>query len=160
MLNVMAGRLAEDPQVRQIPNGTYVCNTTVYVWPGKKGASPNSPDRDSIPVKIEAWGEQALDIAKYNKGETVQFVGKVIDIKYRPKGLDRDLTVMGFEVKRIDHNKSILTEFNEILSGYAYEKDQKDKQEEKNKGMDSKEPKQKQQQQQPTPKEAKAELTR
>lgn len=121
MLNVLAGRLGNNIELNQNKDGSYYCYASVYVWPGKKGKGENAVDRDSIPVKVYAKGEQAQDLAKYEKGDTLQFVGKAIDVKQKPKGAEQEITVMGYEIKKIDHSKTILTKYNNILSEYVYD---------------------------------------
>lgn len=125
MLNVLAGRLSEDLEVNKSKTGKDVCSTGIYVWPGNKGIGKNAEARDAVLVRVEAWGENAHELAKYGKGETIQFVGRAIDVKYKPKGLERELTVMGYDIKKIDHSKTILSEFNEILNDYVNKDKQK-----------------------------------
>lgn len=114
MLHVLAGKLGADPEVKTIDttNGKKnVCNMTVYVWTGERS-------KNNIPVQVTAWADLADELGKYKKGDSIQFVGEAKDVAYKPTGLDKELTVMGYDIKKIDHNKTILKDLNDILRNY------------------------------------------
>ena len=116
MLQPMSGRLASDPELKKVAtkNGEkVVINNTVYVKTSDKEDVPN------VPVQITAWEENARLIAdKYKKGDFIQFVGKPISIIRRPKGYEKDIVNIGYEVKKIDENGLLLTATNKMLNDY------------------------------------------
>lgn len=111
MLNVLAGRLGHDVNVIN-NNGKEYCYATIFTWPGDKRYGDSVIKKDAIPVKVYARNEQAQELAKYGKGDTIQFIGKVENMEFQGK------SVIGFEIKSIDHEKKILKEMNEILNDY------------------------------------------
>lgn len=116
MLHPIAGRLGKDPEVKLVntKNGeTQVSNNTLYLWTNQGEGTKD------VPLNITAWGDEAKTLEKYKKGDIIHFVGKPTAITYKPEGLDQELTVLGYEIKKIDENKLILTASNRLLEDFV-----------------------------------------
>jgi len=113
MLNLIAGVLGRDPEMRtvELESGkTNVANTTIYVHTSKA--------RSGIPVNIHAWGENAKELMKYRKGESVHFIGQPTVNQYKNASMDKPINTMGFSIQKIDHEKVIMKEVDNVFRQY------------------------------------------
>lgn len=136
MLNVIRGRLAETPEIKQIKKvgedgkeqSLNVINTNLYIKANKE-----SPD---FPVKITAWEDTARELSKYKKGELVDFVGNMKSTTYKPEWSEKEITSIGFNVVKIDHDKKLSKEIDEILSKFQKREKENDIDKRQQKDMD------------------------
>lgn len=120
MLSVVCGRLARDPEIRKVTakgkNGKedrelLVSNNTVFIWNGRKTGQ-------DVPVDITAWEEMCGELAKYKKGDLIQFVGEVSDTVYTPKNMEKGIVQLGYTILKFDHGKTIIKQSNRLLRAY------------------------------------------
>lgn len=122
MLNVIVGKLGSDVEIKNIntsKGAMDVANNTVYVRTGENS-------KKDVPVQVTAWGDQSKELAKYSKGDTLMFVGRAKDVIYKPKGTDAEIVTMGYDIAKIDHDKTILKENDGILRSYINADKEKD----------------------------------
>ena len=133
MLNVIAGVVAKDSSIKEVKKGgekLQVSNNTIYIKTGE--------GRNDIPVNISAWGETAVEMQKYNKGDSIHFIGAPNDSQYKNDAMDKPITTLGYTVLKIDHDKKLLKEMDTILSKYLEDgKEKKEENLEKGKGKKS-----------------------
>jgi single-stranded DNA-binding protein len=130
MLNVIAGILAKDPSIKDVKKGNenlQVSNNTIYI--------KTAEGRSDIPVNISAWGENAVELQKYKKGDSLHFVGAPNDSSYKNESMEKPITTLGYTVLKIDHNKTLLKEMDTLLSKYLEDGKEK-KKEEQEKGRE------------------------
>lgn len=84
-----------------------VADTTIYVHPAQ--------GRNGIPVKVTAWGDNAEDLMQYKKGESLHFIGQPSMDSYKHANMDKSIGKMGFTIKMIDHDKTLMKEVDQIL---------------------------------------------
>jgi len=116
MLHALAGRLAEDCEIKIInkEDGTVetVVNNTLYIWDGFKG-------HDDIPIKIEAWNEMAKEMSKYKKGDTIEVIGRVLCVMRKTKDSDKEFPTLAYRIIKIDENRIAFKEFNRLIDEYV-----------------------------------------
>ncbi len=96
------GRLGNDPEAKQIPSGTTVCNFSVATSEKYKGRDGNLKETTEW-HKIVVWGKQAENCAKYlKKGRTVFVEGKLQTRSWDDNGSKRYATeIVASDVKFI-----------------------------------------------------------
>jgi len=84
---VLAGRLAADPELRYLPNGTPVANFAVAV--NRSTRKPDGSFEDSLEgfFDCEVFDGQALALAENaGKGAEVHVTGSLVQKKFQTKG--------------------------------------------------------------------------
>ncbi|WP_324824310.1 hypothetical protein [Sinanaerobacter sp. ZZT-01] len=113
MLNVIAGVLGREPEIRtvELANGkTNVASTTIYIHTAK--------NRPSIPVNIHAWGDNAKELMKYGKGESIHFIGQPTANQYKNASMEKPIQTMGFSIQKIDHKKVFMKNVDDLFKRY------------------------------------------
>lgn len=87
---VVAGNLTRDPELRQTPNGTSVCQFGVAVNRSYKDSSGQWAERTSF-FDVVVWGAQGENCARYlSKGRAVTVDGRLEQRSYEaPDGSKR-----------------------------------------------------------------------
>jgi len=110
LIHPLSGKLGANPQIKTVntKEGDRVfCNMTIYV------RTQNS--KKDIPVQITARDEIARELAKYNKGDYIEFTGEAASVTYKPNTHYKEITVLGYNIIHIDHDKVLLGEYNKYI---------------------------------------------
>lgn len=127
MKTVISGTLGHDPALRQVKGSDgrmhNVVNFTVYAY------DPTAPRRElpggkevpkGVPLHCTAWGENANEVSKYKKGDTIT---AVMELKYGTMKVgDSTVEQSTFLVRKIDTANQISKQLDDLLSGYEYGK--------------------------------------
>ena len=74
---ICTGRLTKDPEPRELPNGTSVCELRVAVNSSRKDESGNWVDKPNY-FNVKVWGAQGENCATYlTKGRPVAIEGRL-----------------------------------------------------------------------------------
>ncbi len=96
---VLVGRLAADPELRYLPNGTPVANFGVAVNRSVRKADGNFEDSLDGFFDCEVFGGQALALAdNCHKGTEVALTGSLLQKKFKTSG-EQASTVSKIEVR-------------------------------------------------------------
>lgn len=112
MIHVLRGRIGANEKIRTVETGLgsrEVINSTIYVWDGRENSK-------SIPVRVEAWGENAKKFAKYKKGQTITIVGKLQSIEVKHRGESKARPEIGYRILMIDDEGKFLNMVNDLFA--------------------------------------------
>ena len=100
---ILGGRITADPELKQTPNGIFVCSFTVAV--NRRFQSKSAEAQQTDFINVVAWRQTAELVAKYfRKGSSICVTGSIQSRKYQDKeGNNRVSTeVVAEEINFVD----------------------------------------------------------
>ncbi len=77
----MTGRLVREPELRQLPSGTPLCNGVIVLSRSYKDKSDEWQEETAF-IDLEAWGNTAEALNRRSKGELVGITGSLKQDKW------------------------------------------------------------------------------
>lgn len=117
MIHVIQGRVGANEKIKTVETKLglrEVIRNTIYVWDGRENSK-------SIPVRVEAWGDNAKKFAQYKKGETISIVGRLQATEIKPRGEKNPRTEIGYRILMIDEENKFLRMMNDLFLLYLQE---------------------------------------
>ena len=112
MIQAMQGVLADEPELSDLrgPDGRQftLAKANLYYWDGRKGS-------EDVIIRLLAWNEQAQHLARYHKGDELQFIGR-LNASLSPDLLQTTLT---FTVQKIDDSRTLISAVEEFLRNFT-----------------------------------------
>lgn len=119
MLQAMQGFLAETPTVRVVrdqrdPDGRElrVVMTDILYRDGRPGSEFGR-------VRVMAWDEQADQLAKYQAGEEIQFIGRLNAARARDQPDNNGMAQLSFTIQRIDDSRTLVAAMEQFLCEFT-----------------------------------------